>query len=315
MLRGYHPLKEIYRWERVIFALGFLSLGVFALGDGVEHSDFASSGNIAFFLAFPLTFFFLWVLFLFPAKRRLVKLFRLQRTILNDLGGLMPVVPSDSAPVEVSLPVSVSTRPSRSFWRMLSFFLPFLVGSVLFLQLPFFLPDPYMIPSEVLVFPPSFLGLFFLFPIELALPITADFYLLPSLEVDENEICVRYGEDSVSITWQHIRFFALAEYKRFGSNDNSFSLKPQSKRKWVQIYIVCDGENTIAWYADPRGKMQSPSSLSIEAYARLLEKQLPALVERKTGLSLLDVRGGPQREKTALFASALETTEPSQADL
>lgn len=293
MLRGYHPLKEIYRWERVIFALGFLSLGVLVLGDIVEHSDVARPGDIVFW-AFPLTFLLLWVLVLFPVKRRLMKLCRLQRTILNGQDGSMPFTPSASAPVEVSLPVSVSTRPSQSFWRMLRFFLPVLMGSVLFLQLPFFLPDPYIIPFEVLVAIPSFFGWFLLFPIDFILPSTADFYLLPSLEVDENKICARYGENNVSISWQHIRFFALAEYKRFGSNDNSRSLKPQSKRKWIQIYIICDGENTIAWYADPRGKMQHASSLSIEEYAKLLEKQLPALVGQKTGLPLLDVRG-PQR--------------------
>lgn len=224
----------------------------------------------------------------------------------------MPFAPSSSAPVEVSLPVSVSNRPLRSIWRMLNFFLPFLVGCALFLQLPFILPDSYLIPSDILVIIPSLLGLVFLFPIEFTLPITADFYLLPSLELDENGMCAHYGRDSVSIAWQHICFFALAEYKRFGSIDN-FSLKPQSRRKWVQIYIICDGENTIAWYADPRGKMQNPSSLSIEEYARLLEKQLPALVERKTGLSLLDMRGS-RRAKTALLAPALEATEPSQVN-
>lgn len=225
----------------------------------------------------------------------------------------MPVAPSDSAPVEVSLPVSVSIRPSRSIWRMLSFFLPFLVGCTLFLQLPFILPDSYLIPSEILVIIPSLLGLIFLFPIEFTLPITADFYLLPSLELDGNGICAHYGRDSISIAWQHMRFFALAEYKRFGSIDN-VSFKPQSRRKWVQIYIICDGENTIAWYADPRGKMQNPSSLSIEEYAKLLEKQLPALVGRKTGLSLLDMRGS-QRAKAALVVPTLEATGPSQADL
>lgn len=315
MLRGYHPVKEIYRWERVIFALCFLSIGVLILEDSVEHTDVTSpgAGNIAFFLVFPLTFLCLWLLFLYPVKRRLLKLFRLQRTILHSQGGSMPVAPSDSAPVEVSLPVSVSIRPSRSIWRMLSFSLLFLVGSVLFLQLPFLLSDPYLIPSEVFVVTPTFLGLFFLAPLlEFTLPMTADFYLLPSLEVDENGMCARYGGDSISIAWQHTRFFALAEYKRFGSNDNSF--KPRSRRKWVQIYLICDGENTIAWYADPRRKMQNPSSLSIEDYAKLLEKQLPALVGRKTGLSLLDMRGS-QRAKAALVAPSLEATEPSQADL
>ncbi|HEU5379078.1 MAG TPA: hypothetical protein VFV38_26945 [Ktedonobacteraceae bacterium] len=308
MLRGYHPLKEIYRWERVIFALCFLSFGVLELGDLVEHSDVASPGaeNIAFFLVFPLTFLCIWLLFLSPVKRRLMKLFRLQRTILTGQGGSMPVALSDSAPVEVSLPVSVSTCSSRSIWRMLSFFLPFLVGCVLFLQLPFFLPDPYLIPSEILVIIPSFLGLFFLFPIDLALPITADFYLLPSLELDENGIRARYGRDSVSIAWQHLCFFALVEYKRFGNTDN-FSLKPRSRREWVQIYIICDGENTIAWYADPRGKMQNPSSLSIEEYAKLLEKQLPALVGRKTGLPLLNMCRS-QRAKAALVAPTLEVS-------
>lgn len=54
MLRGYHPVKEIYRWERVIFALCFLSIGVLVLEDSVEHTDVTSpgAGNIAFFSSF-----------------------------------------------------------------------------------------------------------------------------------------------------------------------------------------------------------------------------------------------------------------------
>lgn len=296
MLRGYHPLKEIYRWERVILMLYFLFGGVIILGIGVEHTDIANrQEDIALAFAVSVIFLLFWSLLRYPPFRRITKLFRLQKAILNSQDGLILLTTPEYSTVEDSLPVSASTSISKVLWRSLAFSLLFMIGCIFVFQLPFLLPDPYVLPLDVWAMIPPFLVLLCMIPPRSTLPLAADFYLLPSLEVDESGILACYGTDQISIAWQQIRFFALAEYKKFGDN----------KKMWTQIYLICDGENTIAWHADPHGKTWKSASLSTdEKYARLLEKQLPTLVSLKTGLPLFDLRG-PQRAKSASLASGV----------
>jgi len=290
MLRGYHPLKEVYRWERVIFALWILFSGVVTLENGIEYSGIANHGDITFFLAIPPSFLFVWFLALFPVKRRLTKLFRLQGAVLDGQYRPVLLAQPDPVPVEIALPFSVSPFTSRSLWRAFSIFLLLPVCGILAFRLPLFLPDPYVIPPEAWLISPL-LWIFYVLPGWLALSMVADFYLLPLLTVDESGITACYGPDRVRISWQQIRCLALVEYKRFGSSGI------WTNRESVQIYTLCDGENTIAWYANPRRKTRQPASLSLDEYARLLDAQLPALVRLKTGLPLLDLCE-PKREKS-----------------
>lgn len=114
----------------------------------------------------------------------------------------------------------------------------------------------------------------------------AEYYLLPQLEVDESGITAHYGPDVVHIAWQNIRYFALIDCKM---------IRRPSSPELPVLYEICDGENSINWYAQPLMKTRQPLPSS-EQYARFLNEQLPALVSQRTELPLLDLRQ-PKRAK------------------
>lgn len=281
MLRGYQPLKEIYRWLLVIATLVVPFAVLFEIVNGVSLSLLGSW--FSSLLAIYLLTLILWPLTILPLRREQQKLFKARSAVLNGEEPL-PVQAQPSTPAENLLPpFHIQTQLQHSALRQLIFSILLPISIIFLLQLPYAFSLPSFLPEEVQGFISVITLLLFIsciIPLNIARHIIAEYYLLPQLEVDDSGITAHYGPDVVHIAWQNIRYFALIDCKM---------IRRPSSQELPLLYEICDGENIINWYAQPLMKTRQTLQSNKE-YARLLNEQLPALVSQRAELPLLDLR-------------------------
>ncbi|GCE45565.1 hypothetical protein EI42_03484 [Thermosporothrix hazakensis] len=300
MFRGYHPLREIYLWSALIYALfgGLLLAGVLLDANyAYDYMTFRTlfSPALLFLAVFGLFWLLLGVAFpLYLLKRHSTEkrnLHVLRQKALKRDPQLLAAPLSD---------VSLSSLPQpfalKSALKPLSLIQTIGVcavfGFLLVLRGVGLLIGLQHLPAWLLSLPILFSVVLLVLTLTAASRVqksVAERYIWPSLKVTRDMIVASYGSDTVSMRWKDVRYFAMVTILPFSN--------PQ---EWKTQYgfELSDGENVIYWHAtlDPRaahrftfaGKaLQSPHQ-----YEEVVQT-LAAFIISRAGRPLYDLRQKP----------------------
>lgn len=310
--RGYDPLQEIYHWSLIIFLLSdeMILVGV----TFVPQLDSISFLTTSLFWHVSFGVMLLSILVMMAIAGPCVAFLRYRREkrkrdMLRQnvlIGGSQPLAPiQPSVPfAQIALPIRLESRLNKRFMRWMCICglvaLPLLALDILtlqgmFWQFSFLLVEPIYLCS--IFIPGAVAGIARAIQLRVA-----GHYVHPSLHINGEGISARYGQETIFVGWQDIRYFALV-------NSISFSKIPGRKAEQREAYEISDGVNRICWLSSalvPSYELLwfGERVLSAQDYASLTQ-QLASLIVANTGCSLLDfrlpIRKRKKREQPAVF--------------
>lgn len=161
MLRGYQPLKEIYRWLLVIVTLAVPFAVLFEVVNGVSPTLLGPWFRSL--LAIYLLTLILWPLTILPLRREQQKLFKTRSAVLNGEESLPVQAQPGTLAENLSPPFHLQTQLQGSALRRLIFSILLPISIIFLLQLPYIFSLPSLLPEEVQGFLSAITFLLFLF--------------------------------------------------------------------------------------------------------------------------------------------------------
>jgi hypothetical protein len=298
--RGYSSLKEIYHWSLIIYILAgemvLVSTASSPLMNNLGFMD-GESGSLSFALLFLLFYALLGIAYpLLPfirysreKRRRDVLRWEALRT---ENPSLAPIQPSSS---QVFFLPSCLESSAKRFVSLRVFIIALFIITLLVINNILILGGFWRVPFMVAIIPyatGTILPGIMIAVARIVQVHIVEYYLLPSLHIDDNGIAARYGRrDTISMHWQDIRSFALVNSKTFGNVSGQRTISGIVKR---EAFELGDGENTICWLAGvpPRSyrlRLSNEVALSAQDYVAFTS-QLTSLIVARTGLPLSDLR-------------------------
>lgn len=309
MLRGYDPLKENFQWRAVIsLLLGELLIISVALSSTLTSLNIlVLQRHDGMVLLVPLMYIIVAIVFP-PCNYLYARQERARRNTLRQ--GLLMSKHSLLAPLQplafsgASFPLYIQ-RKMKPLSLAGSVGLVFLICAAFGLDIFTFYASSWKFPP-VLIMIMSVCGILIVaFPIPFIRTILGwitQYYLHPSLQVDEDGITARYRRDTIRMPWKDVRYFALVSDATVKS---SLEGSREGKR---EAYEICDGENTICWIGATlrEDKGQDDDNWLMEGLGRPRPNTapsewgrqvelLPSVIVAKAGLPLHDLRPSAQK--------------------
>jgi len=322
MLRGYTPLKEIYQWRLLLATiLLILSPAPYLLSPQYDNLNFLTFGlfwPLLLVLAFPLIFGPLYLFQLIGYNRERRRTESLQREVLRGNFQKFVPVPSSADQGLLSLPCRVQSRIKRSFVILVAILVG-VIGIWLGAEVIVMLADPADLSpwsSWTPILSAFTVMLLWIGPYlwRLLSAFIVDYHLRPSFEIDEDGITARYGHNIVTMRWMDVRYFALANGKRLLARGVATSTTKSGTNIFirrnsvtaiggpVEVFELCDGENTICWSASELigsacQLWRSGDTLLAPQDYDAFTQRLSSLIVSKTGCQLYDLRQEQKKKK------------------